>query len=543
MSPDPQPKPSLIAPLRYPAFRLLWIATLFSNLGTWIQSVGAAWLMTSIAPSADMVALVQAATALPTLAFSLTAGAVADIWDRRAILLVTQSWMLLMAVLLAAFGFAGMMTPGLLLALTFSLGAGNAFNAPAWQASVGELVPREQLAPAIAVNSVGFNIARSIGPAIGGLIVAVSGAPMAFLVNAITYTGVIGALVFWRRETRPSALPRERLFGAIMAGLRYTGQTPPLRNALVRAFVFGLAASSVWALLPLVARHTMGGGPLIYGLLLGALGVGAVLGAFFIARLRRLLGTQTMINVASVCFAATTLALAVVPYPAPLFLMLMLGGAAWLATLATFNTSVQISVSGWVKARALSIYLTAVFGGIAGGSWLWGAVAEVIGLSQSLGVSAAMMCASVLLSLVVPLTDTSAADVLPATPLAEPTVAVPLEDDAGPVLIRVEYRVARDKAAAFQQAMRAVRRVRRRDGATRWGLYQDVEEPERWEEVFLVDTWIEHLRQHARGTRADRALIDYAFSFHQGPGRPPVSHLIRRQPGSIAEPPSNMPPF
>jgi quinol monooxygenase YgiN len=235
--------------------------------------------------------------------------------------------------------------------------------------------------------------------------------------------------------------------------------------------------------------------------------------------------------------------LAVVPYPAPLFLMLMLGGASWLATLATFNTSVQISVSGWVKARALSIYLTAVFGGIAGGSWLWGAVADVVGLSQSLGVSAAMMCASVLLSLVVPLTDTSAADVLPATPLAEPTVALPVEDEAGPVLVRVEYRVARDKAAAFQQVMRAVRRVRRRDGATRWGLYQDVEEPERWVEVFLVDTWIEHLRQHARGTKADRALIEHAFSFHQGPDRPSVSHLIRRQPGLIAAPPSSMPPF
>jgi MFS family permease len=301
----------------------------------------------------------------------------------------------------------------------------------------------------------------------------------------------------------------------------------------------------VWALLPLVARHTMGGGPLVYGLLLGALGVGAVLGAFAIGRLRRLLGTEAMIDGASVCFAATTLALAVVPNPPVVFAMLALGGGAWLAALATFNTSVQISVSGWVKARALSIYLMAVFGGMAGGSWLWGALAEQIGLSQSLGVAAAAMCGSVLLSFVVPLSDTSMADVQPATPLAEPHVAIELDDEAGPVLVRVEYRVAADKVHDFAEAMRAVRRVRRRDGATRWGLYQDVEDAERWVEVFLVDTWVEHLRQHARGTRADRALVEHAFSFHRGPGAPPVSHLIRRQPGAMILPasPSDMPPF
>jgi predicted MFS family arabinose efflux permease len=532
MSPDSSAPPSArsaLGPLRHPFFRALWLATLFSNIGTWVQSVGAAWLMTSLAPSADMVALVQAATALPALAFSLAAGAVADIWDRRAILLLTQGWMLLVAALLSVVTHLGLMTPTLLLVLTFALGAGNAFNGPAWQASVGELVPRDELASAVAINSVGFNMARSIGPAIGGLIVAAAGAEAAFLFNAISYLAVVVAVLLWKRDLPASALPRERLVGAIAAGLRYARQTPALRYALLRALVFGFAASAVWALLPLIAKHDIGGGPLTYGLLLGALGIGAVLGAVVIAPVRRAVGTGTMINLASVVFAATSLVLAYTTWLPAVFAVLVAGGAAWLATLSTFNVAVQTTVSAWVKARALSMYLMSVFGGMAFGSWIWGHVAEAFDVPAALAAAGALMLASMVLHLLSPRGE-EGVDTSPASAFAEPQLALEIDPESGPVLVRVEYRIDAKDGAAFGHAMNAVRRVRRRDGATRWSLYQDLAAPERWVELFLVDTWLEHLRQHARGTVADAAILDRARAFHRGDAPPVITHLIRREP-------------
>jgi MFS family permease len=545
MSPDSSVPPSAVSaldPLRHPFFRALWIATLLSNIGTWVQSVGAAWLMTSIAPSADMVALVQAATALPVLAFSLAAGAVADIWDRRIIMLATQGWMLACAALLSVFTHLDLMTPTLLLALTFALGAGNAFNGPAWQASVGELVPRAELAAAVAVNSVGFNIARSIGPAIGGLIVAAAGAEAAFLFNAISYLAIVVAVLIWKREVPKSTLPRERLIGAITAGLRYARQAPALRYALLRALVFGFAASAVWALLPLVARHDIGGGPLTFGLLLGALGVGAIIGAVVITPVRRRISAATMINVASLVFAATSLVVAYVTWLPAVFAALVAGGAAWLATLSTFNVSVQTTVSAWVKARALSMYLMSVFGGMAFGSWVWGHAAESFGLSTALAASGVAMLASLALHFIAPRGETGV-DTSPAPPFAEPHLALPIDPESGPVLVLVEYRIDPQDVPAFERAMQAVRRVRRRDGATRWGLYQDLTAPERWVELFLVDTWLEHLRQHARGTVGDAPIFEHVRALHRGDAPPMVTHLIRREPDEVHEPVPNGPPF
>lgn len=542
MSPDPEPRPvSALAPLRRPFFRALWIATLFSNIGTWVQSVGAAWLMTSLAPSADMVALVQSATALPTLAFSLAAGAVADIWDRRAVLLIAQGWMLAAAAVLAAMTYSGQMTPGLLLALTFLLGAGAAFYGPTWQASVGDLVPRDELATAIAVNSVGFNIARSIGPAIGGLIVAAAGAEAAFLLNAICYLAIIGVLIAWRREVPDRPLPRERLFGAIAAGLRYTRRSPGVRNMLLRALVFGFAASAVWALLPVLAKRDPAGGPLVFGLMLGALGAGAVLGAAVIVRVRRKLGSERMIDLASILFGATSLALAFFSWLPAVFAMLLLGGGAWLAALSTLNISVQTAVSSWVKARVLSLYMMCVFGGIALGSWVWGHATEFAGLQAAFAAAGALLLASPLLSFIVPLGRAETLDLRVAPALAEPRVAAPVEEESGPVLVRVEYRIDPADLAEFQRTMHELRRVRLRDGAVRWGLYQDVEDPGRWVELFRVGTWLEHLRQHGRVTMADRALIERARAFHRGEGPPTVSHLIRREPEAGVEPVA--PPF
>lgn len=533
--PAPRVARSALAPLRRPVFRAIWIGALVSNIGTWVQSVGAAWLMTSIAPSPDWVALVQATTALPTLVFSLIAGAVADMWDRRALMIGSQSWMLLVAAMLATLTFLGFITPGLLLVLTFALGAGNAFNAPAWQASVGDMVPREELPSAVAMNAAGFNIARSIGPAVGGAIVAAAGAAAAFLFNALSYFGLIAAVLSWKRPAAAtSRLPRERLFGAITAGLRYAAQTPSILRVLVRSWSFGFGASAVWALLPLIARHNLGGGPLTFGALLGALGIGAVLGAAFIGHARTWLGTEGLVNLATAAFAATTLAVGLVMWLPTVFFMLVIGGAAWLAAMSTFNVSVQIAAAVWVKARALSIYQMSAFGGMAVGSWLWGLVAADAGVATALVIAGGVMLASLLLHFRFRMPDLEQLDARPAQALPIPHVAVAFEEMSGPVLVTVEYMIDPADVVPFTRVMRELRRIRRRDGATRWGLYQDVERPERWVEAFAVGSWAEHLRQHGRGTMADRMVIERARAFHRGTEPPHVSHMIRRHPGSVA---------
>ncbi|HEY0524815.1 MAG TPA: MFS transporter [Stellaceae bacterium] len=395
------PASSTLAPLRHPLFRAVWLTNLVSNFGTWMQSVGAAWLMTAIAPSPDMVALVQASASLPILLFSLVAGALADLHDRRRLLLLAQSWMLAIAALLALVTWLGWITPWLLLALTFALGVGSALNGPAWQASVGEFVPRAELAPAITLNSVGFNIARAVGPALGGVIVAAAGAEIAFLLNALSYIGLIVVLARWKRAV--DAAPqrkrgRQRLGQALIEGARYAAETPPVRALLVRALAFGVGAGAIWALLPLVAKQDLGGGPFMYGVLLGALGIGAVAGAFAIGRLRTLLSAEAVVSTGTLSFALATLALGAAGGLVPVALAaLLVAGAAWLGTLSSFNVAVQTTAPGWVMGRALAVYQMTAFGGLAFGSWLWGGIATAMSVHAALLIAGALMVLSLAL--------------------------------------------------------------------------------------------------------------------------------------------------
>jgi MFS family permease len=411
-APPPQARPaqpleasSTLAPLRHPLFRAVWLSNLVSNFGTWMQSVGAAWLMTAIAPSPDMVALVQASSSLPILLFSLVAGALADLHDRRRLLILAQSWMLAAAVLLALVTWLGWMTPWLLLALTFALGVGSALNGPAWQASVSEFVPRPELAAAITLNSIGFNIARSAGPALGGIVVAAAGAESAFLLNAASYVGLIVVLARWHRpadatrQERPrQERQREPLGRAMLNGMRYAAETPPVRALLVRALAFGVGAGAIWALLPLVAKHDLGGGPFTYGVLLGALGVGAVAGAFAIGRLRARLSAEAMTSAGTLAFALATLALGAAGAVVPVALLaLLVAGAAWLGTLSSFNVAVQTTAPAWIKGRALAVYQMTAFGGLAFGSWLWGALATATSVSAALLAAGTLMVLSLAL--------------------------------------------------------------------------------------------------------------------------------------------------
>ncbi|HEV8579376.1 MAG TPA: MFS transporter [Thermoanaerobaculia bacterium] len=514
------------SPLRHTIFRWLWIASVASNIGTWFQNVGASWLMTTLSASPAMVALVQAATSLPMFLLSLPGGAIADVLDRRRLLIFTQTWMTLAAFGLGIATAFNAATPWLLLFFTFLLGLGAAVNAPAWQASIPEMVPRQDLPAAVALGSVGFNIARAAGPALAGVVVATAGPAVTFLVNAGSFLGVVLVLVRWRRPRQETVLPAERILGAMTTGVRYVRHAPEVIAPIVRGSTFVLCGSSLWALLPLVARTELKSGPAGYGLLLGALGVGAVAGAFALPRLKGESSSDRVVAVATLAFAAATVALAFVREFWLLLLAMLLAGGAWLSLLSSLNVAVQTAVPSWVRARALSVYLLVFFGGLAGGSALWGAVAEHTSVPTALLAAAAGMVVGLLATMRYHLRSGEGLNLAPSRQWPAPIVAHDLEPERGPVLVTVEYRVDSEKAGEFAEAMRGVRRIRLRDGAMQWGLFADSADPSLQTEIFLVKSWVEHLRQHERVTVADRDVEEAARAFHLGPNRPLVRHLI-----------------
>jgi MFS family permease len=519
-----------LAPFHSRVFAMIWTASLVSNFGSLIQAVGASWMMTSIAPSADMVALVQASTTLPIMLLSLPSGATADIWDRRLVMLIAQVLMLFVALGLTITSYMGQITPWTLLALTFLLGCGTALYGPAWQSSVGEQVPRPDLPSAVALNSLSFNIARTAGPAIGGIIVANAGPPVAFLVNALSYVALIVVLMLWRRPRPAPFLPPENMLMAMGAGVRYARLSPEIRTVLTRGVVFGVLGSSVWALMPLIARDLIGGNAVTYGVLLGAFGSGAVLGALSSTSLRKRYTNEVIVRAATVGFGISSLVTAVSEWHALSMLALMLGGASWVLALSTFNVTVQTSSPRWVVGRTVAIYQMVTFGGLAIGSWLSGLVANEFGLKICLVSSGALMSVSALLGRRLPLRQPEGLNLDPSrTFSSESRAQLDRLIDTGPVVVTVEYRIAVDDAEPFRLAMRELRRIRRRDGAKRWSLMQDMAAPEIWIERYHSPNWVEHLRRHHRFTVSDREIERKALDFHQGPEAPHVRHLIERR--------------
>ena len=395
----------LWTPLRHAIFRGLWMATVVSNVGTWMQDVGASWLMTSLAPTPLWVAMVQVATTLPVLLLAIPSGALADIVDRRKLLLGTQTAMALTACVLGGLTLHGTISPVVLLLLTFVIGAGSALTGPAFQAIVPDLVPRRELLSAISLNSMGFHLSRAIGPALGGAVVAVAGSGPNFLLNGISFLGTLVVLVRWQAPARESLLPPEDLLGAMRAGLRYARHEPALHAVMARGAVFTFGASVVWALLPLVARHELGLGPQGYGLLLGSMGFGAVIGALLLSRLRGRVSPDWILGVASLVSAAACFGLAHVASPLWLSVVLVPAGAAWIGAASTVNACAQNSVPGWVRARALSLNLLCIFGGIAAGSAAWGWLAGVVGVPLALDAAAGSLVVGLAVGIVVRLPD------------------------------------------------------------------------------------------------------------------------------------------
>lgn len=524
---------SPFVPLRQPIFRAVWFASLASNFGGMIQSVGAAWLMTSIASSADMVALVQASTTLPIMMFSLAAGAISDNFDRRKIMLTAQGFMFTVSVALAVSAWFGVITPWLLLSLTFLLGCGTALNGPAWQSSVGEMVPRRDLPAAITLNSVGFNIARSVGPALGGFIVAAAGVVASFTVNALTYIGLVTVLVRWNPPKIERVLPRETLGIAMSAGIRYVAMSPNIRSVLLRGAAFGFGAIAVQALLPLVARDLVKGGPLTFGLLLGAFGAGAVGGALLSARVRRALTTETLVRASFAAFSIAVIFAGLSVYTVTTMAALLIAGASWVLALSTFNATVQLSAPRWVVGRALALYQMATFGGMAFGSWVWGSIALHFGTDRALYCAGAVLLAGAALGLRYALPPLEQLNLDPLSRWQVPKVAVDIEPRSGPIIVTIEYIIREEDIVPFLNVMAERRRIRRRDGARHWALLRDLTDPRLWIERYDSPTWVEYIRQNQRVTQADAMIGDRVRALHQGPNPPVVHRVIERQTGSL----------
>jgi len=491
-----------------------------------MQNAGAAWLMTTLAPSPLFVALVQTATNLPVFLLGVPAGAIADIVDRRRLLIITQGAMLAAAGVLGVLTLTGATGPWTLLWLTFTLGLGATMNGPAWQAIMPELVPNDELPAAIALNSVGFNLARAIGPALGGVVVAAIGAGGAFMLNAISFVGVMIVLYLWLREPNQTRVSTESVGTAIWAGMRYVRFAPPLHAVLFRSGSFVLSASAVWSLLPLVAKVELHRESTGFGLLLGCLGIGSILAAVMIGRLRQLLSPNTIVTSGMVLFGVVNVSMAYLSSFGAVVVVMLAGGMAWMCVNSTLNTAAQTSLPAWVRARALGVYLLVFQGAMAVGSVIWGAVATWIGLRMTLLAAGLSLFAGALATFRLRLTHPRELDTRPSLHWPEPTLTVERPPDHGPVLVTVEYSIHPARGREFARAMRAVRRLRRRNGAIRWGLFEDAEKPGRYIETFVVESWEEHLRQHERVTVSDRELEVTSFAFHLGAEPPRVTHWI-----------------
>lgn len=528
-----QEQTSTLAPFRNRIFRNIWLASLTSNIGTMIQVVAAAWIMTEISHSADMVALVQTSMALPIVLLSLASGAIADNFDRRRVMLVAQGVMLAATAALTVAIYAGAITPWLLLAFIFAVGCGTAIHNPSWQASVGDIVTRPHLPAAVALNAMGNNLARSIGPALGGVIVAAAGTISALSVNIATYLVLIVVLWRWKSPVTTSGLPREMLGPAVATGLRYVAMSPRIAKVLFRSLVFSFAATSVLALLPVIARDTLGGDALLYGLLFGAFGSGAVLGGIASGRLRRRFAPEVLARISFSTFAACTALLALSSNAWLSAVALVICGANWLITLSLFNISIQLSSPRWVVGRTLSIFQMAAFAGMASGSWVWGLVAERAGIDTSLLSASSVLVAGVLIGIGrLALPRTSEDDLAPLNRWREPRLALNITPRSGPVTITVEYVITEQNLADFLGLMGERGRIRRRDGARRWTLVRDIERPNHWIESYQFPTWADYVRLTQRVTQADSSIIDRIRKLHAAP-EPPVRRCLIERPTTI----------
>ena len=513
------------APLAQGAFRWLWLGMLFSWIGTWMQTVGAQWLLVDAPNAAVLVSLVQVATTLPLMLLALPGGVLADSFDRRRLLITVQAYLFVLGILLAVLTAAGLMPPALLLTFTFALGVGAAVQLPTWQAMIPELVPRTQLRTATQLDLVSVNGARSIGPALAGLVIAyLGGVPVVFALYAVCAVVFAVALFFWRRPEAEFPSRRERFVPALRAGSRYVWHEPVVRRILLRVILFVAPAMTLWTLLPLIASQRLGLGAAAYGALFGAFGAGAIIGAAVLGRVRDHLSTNGLLTVAGLVYAAASASIVLIPGLPAALIILVLAGLAWMAVASTFAAELKLFLPTWVRARGFAIYMVTFTGSMTLGALVWGLVAEAAGLRSAFLFSAVLLLAGVVAGVFIRVPETGHLDHT-AIYWPEARLAFDPQPDTGPVLVTVEFIITPEQEAAFLEAMDHLRQSRRRTGATRWELYRDGDRPDRFVEIFSVPSWEEHLRQHGgRLTATDREVEEAALGFSDPPAQ--AQHLL-----------------
>jgi predicted MFS family arabinose efflux permease len=514
-------------------FAIVWTATVVSNVGTWMYNLASGWLMMDLDANPFIVSMVQVANSLPLFLFAIPAGALVDVLDRRRFLIYGESAITLVSAAFAALVWLHLITPGSLLLFSFIVSVGSAMTAPAWQAVVSQLVPKADLPSAIAANSAGINVSRAIGPALGGVLVTSAGIAAPFWLDAFSNLGVIAALLSWRpRRSDRQQLPPELFWSAVRTGLRHAWYNSHLRATLIRAIGFFTFAGAYWALLPLVVGARVHAGPRLYGLLLGIIGASAVTTALLLPRLRNRWSADKLLVGATLGTSLATALFAVARTPVPAVIASFLAGASWIVALSNLGVSAQVALPEWVRGRGLAMYVTVMFGALSLGSALWGEIAARLGLPASLLIAAAGAFGSIPLTRRWSLQTGANADLSPSMHWPAPVTTHPVDADRGPVLVTVEYSIDPGNREPFLRALRRYGRERRRDGAYRWGVYEDPAQAGRFIETFLTDSWLEHLRQHERVTREDRRLEDIVRRFQIGDG-PKTTHLIGAQPRAI----------
>jgi MFS family permease len=518
--------PAALVPLRNGMFRRLWIATVIGWLGTWLQNTGAGWLMTSLAPEPLIVAAVQAATIMPVFLLALPGGALADIVDRRIFLLGTQIWTITAASLLALLTLAGHMTAGWLLVLTFAIGIGSAMTNPAWNAIVPELVPREDMVQAIALNGIGYNLTRAIGPAIAGFLILLGGSSLAFSMYAISILAVISALFVWKRERRFTGLPREHFVSAMRAGMRFVRNTSAIQAAMVRTAAYSVPASAPWALLPLFVRRDLDLGPGMYGVILGMMGIGGVTSGMLLPMVRGKLSRGATVLLCTLLSCAGMAVVGVSSHWVPASFGMLLFGLGWTAAFATIQASAQLVCPPWVRARALSIYQLAQNGALTIGSFGWGWLGGHIGIPRT------FLTASVVGLLLMVIVRRFSIEAIVRAPSASEFQAAPLPEAPAPefvpllrnargrIMEMAYYRVEPPQRIAFLKMMNELHHVRGRAGAVFWQVYEDVAHPEGWVEVWSMESWTEHLRESTCLSEDDKRLLTAVAVFQHEADRP-----------------------
>ncbi|KPF69998.1 MFS transporter [beta proteobacterium AAP99] len=516
------------SPFGHRVFAVMWTAMLLGNIGTWMRDVGAGWLMTTLSPSATMVALVQVAGTLPIFLLSLPAGALADLVDRRRLLIGVNVLLAAVAVVLGVLTQLKLMTPTLLVLCLLVGGIGTALMTPVLQSLTPLQVPKSELRNAIALNSMGFNVARAIGPALGGLIIAAVSIHAAFYIDAISYVVVIAALLWWKAASTPASTEAPEAFGsALRTGLRFALNAPELKRTLLRAASFFVFASSYWALLPIIARKELGGGASYYGILLACIGAGAVLGALLLPKLRARISAEATLRLGTVLTIAVLVLLATVRDQIVAAVALGLAGMAWIAVLTTANTAAQTVLPNWVRGRGLAVYLTVFYGAMTAGSLIWGQVADHVSVQVALLAAAGVGLLALAIAFARPMPE-SERDLTPSMHWPEPAMKLDAADDA-PVMVSIDYRIEPAQREAFLAALDALGGERRRDGAVFWQVFEDTEAPGHFTELFMEPSWAEHLRHHHRVTQADADLQASVQRFHIGAAPPVVRHLLARR--------------